>query len=80
LRRGTLWPWDSVMRRIQERGDPLTRADLAVTGTDLTEAGIAPGPTLGECLETLLTAVVEDPSRNTREQLLSLARETVRLP
>ena len=80
LRQGTPWPWDSVMRRIQERGDPLTRADLAVTGTDLTEAGIAPGPTLGECLETLLIAVVEDPSRNTREQLLSLAREAVRLP
>ncbi len=80
LRRKIPWPWESVMHRIRERGDPLTRADLAVTGTDLTEAGIAPGPILGECLETLLAAVVEDPTRNTRAELLALARETVRLP
>ena len=67
------------MQRIRDRGEPLTRADLAVTGDDLTEAGIAPGPTLGECLETLLAAVVEDPSRNTREELLALAKESVDL-
>lgn len=73
------WLWEALMQRIRDRGDPLTRADLAVTGNDLTEAGIAPGPTLGECLETLLAAVVEDPSRNTREELLALARASVDL-
>lgn len=77
LRHKAPWPWKALMQRVRDRGDPLTRADLAVTGNDLTEAGIAPGPTLGECLETLLAAVVEDPSRNTREELLALARESV---
>jgi tRNA nucleotidyltransferase (CCA-adding enzyme) len=79
LRHQASWPWEALMQRVRDRGDPLTRADLAVTGDDLTEAGIAPGPTLGECLETLLAAVVEDPSRNTREQLLALAKESVDL-
>jgi tRNA nucleotidyltransferase (CCA-adding enzyme) len=74
LRHKAPWPWEALMLGIRTRGDPLTRADLAVTGDDLTEAGIAPGPTLGECIETLLAAVIEDPSRNTREELLALAR------
>ncbi len=55
--------------------DPLSIADLAVDGEDLQHAGIEPGRAIGAALATLLEAVLEDPARNTREQLLGrLAR------
>jgi hypothetical protein len=56
----------------QRRADPpLGLAALAVDGTDLlTEAGLAPGPWVGEYLERLLASVVNDPRRNRRDVLL----------
>jgi tRNA nucleotidyltransferase (CCA-adding enzyme) len=54
--------------------DPVAIADLAVDGDDLQSAGIARGPALGQILVRLRDAVLEDPARNTREQLLQLAR------
>lgn len=55
--------------------DPVGVSDLAIHGGDLLAMGIAPGPRLGEILRTLLDRVLEDPSANTREQLLSWAAE-----
>lgn len=67
--------WAPEVARIRLRRDPLTRGDLALDGTDLAEAGIAPGPALGRVLEGLLGFVLEDPARNQRETLLARARE-----
>ncbi len=58
-----------------EWGSPLTRGELAVTGDDLLAAGVPGGPALGRVLAKLLDAVVDDPSKNRREELLRLARE-----
>jgi tRNA nucleotidyltransferase (CCA-adding enzyme) len=62
--------------------DPIELADLAVDGEDLQRDGIARGPALGKILRALLEWVVEDPSRNVREELLrraaSLAAEIER--
>jgi tRNA nucleotidyltransferase (CCA-adding enzyme) len=56
-------------------GDPLEARQLAVDGDDLVGAlGIDPGPMIGRLLDGLLEAVLEDPSLNTREDLLELAR------
>lgn len=56
--------------------DALEQGQLAVDGHDLvTVLGIAPGPQVGELLSRLLEAVLDDPSQNTRERLLSLARD-----
>lgn len=74
LRHGTRAAWDPVMRGVRERGEPLARKHLAVTGEDLRQAGIAPGPAMGVILDRLLAVVVDDPSRNTRDGLLALAR------
>jgi tRNA nucleotidyltransferase (CCA-adding enzyme) len=52
--------------------DPLTVADLAVDGDDLRAAGVTEGRAIGATLARLLDAVLEDPARNTREQLLAL--------
>lgn len=49
---------------------------LAVTGSDLIrEAGIPEGPAVGVKLQELLAVVLDDPSKNTKEYLLSLAKQ-----
>jgi tRNA nucleotidyltransferase (CCA-adding enzyme) len=61
----------------QERQSPHRLADLAVDGADLIELGYDEGPSLGAALESLLDAVVEDPSLNTRTELLKRARRAM---
>jgi tRNA nucleotidyltransferase (CCA-adding enzyme) len=56
-------------------GDPLATKELAVNGRDLMAAlALPPGRHVGELLERLLEAAIEDPSLNTRERLLERAR------
>lgn len=54
--------------------EPIELGDLAVSGTDLLGVGLPPGPAVGQILRFLLDAVIEDPARNTREELLTRAR------
>ena len=56
--------------RIEAAGEPVEIRDLAVTGSDLIAAGVEPGPMVGEKLDRLLGRVLEDPSLNTKEELL----------
>jgi tRNA nucleotidyltransferase (CCA-adding enzyme) len=74
LRHGSEPSWSAAMNEIRRRGDPLTRSDLAITGNDLQALG-AMGPEIGRTLSRLLDRVVENPSLNTRDALLALARE-----
>jgi tRNA nucleotidyltransferase (CCA-adding enzyme) len=60
-----------IVRSIRSAKDPLTLQDLAVDGDDLIAAGVRPGPEVGETLQRLLVEVLEDPSRNTKQYLLS---------
>ncbi len=62
----------------RERASPHRLADLAIGGNDLLALGFEPGPKLGETLRKLLQAVVEDPSRNTRQELLATASKLVK--
>ena len=55
--------------------DPLETGDLAIDGGDLMKAGIKAGPQLGATLRGLLDWVLEDPARNTNDQLLARVRE-----
>ena len=55
-----------------EKGDCVSLKTLAVTGKDLIEAGIQQGKAVGETLEKLLDAVLSDPEKNTKEELLKL--------
>lgn len=67
----------AVYEEICREGDCLSLKELAVTGRDLIQAGIAPGPALGETLKALLELVLEDPAKNTKEYLLAnLPKET----
>lgn len=55
--------------------DCLGLKDLAVTGTDLIALGMEPGRKIGETLRGLLELVLEEPERNTREELLEICKE-----
>jgi tRNA nucleotidyltransferase (CCA-adding enzyme) len=70
----------SLYRRmlLSAQRDPLAIADLAIDGDDLRVAGIPPGPMLGKILHALLEAVLDDPSRNTRDWLLREATRSMR--
>jgi len=74
LRHGKESPWFQSMKAIRARRDPLTRSDLAVSGSDLQALGLS-GPKLGQVLGMLLDRVIEEPALNRREALLTLARE-----
>lgn len=54
--------------------DAIDLGSLAVDGDDLRRAGIPPGPMLGKILQALLTAVIEEPRRNTTDWLLQEAK------
>jgi tRNA nucleotidyltransferase (CCA-adding enzyme) len=58
-----------------ERGPALTLKQLAVNGQTLMQAGVPRGPLLGRVLEHLLEAVIDEPSRNHEEALLTLTRQ-----
>jgi hypothetical protein len=74
LRHGAPALWEPVLRGIRERGEPLVRKQLAVTGQDLRDIGVPAGPEMGAILDRLLALVVDDPTLNTREMLLVRAR------
>ena len=68
---------DELRARIEAvtASGPLSHAQLAIDGRDLTdELAIAPGPLVGELLDRLLEAVLDDPALNQRDRLLELAR------
>lgn len=66
-----------LKERINEelmKQNALSLKDLNVNGKDLMENGIPAGKKLGEILKHLLDCVIEDPSLNSREKLLEIAK------
>ena len=59
---------------IRARGDCISLKSLAVTGSDLIAAGLRPGRELGAILARLLELVLEDPEKNTKEELMNEVR------
>ena len=64
-----------LYREILQKGQCVTLKELAVTGSDLIAAGMKPGKELGRILEYFLEVVMEEPDRNTKEELLKLLEE-----
>ncbi len=48
----------------------LSLKDLAITGSDLIDVGLAPGPEIGRVLRAMLAEVLENPELNTKEALM----------
>ena len=51
--------------------------NLAVNGKDLIAIGVTQGKQIGEILNILLEDVLEEPSHNTKEYLLELAKNKI---
>jgi len=58
---------------IRRNKEPLDISDLHINGTDMQQLGIK-GRAVGEALEKLRDAIVENPDLNEREKLLKLAK------
>ena len=66
---------ERVFGEIVAAGDCLKIKDLKINGKDLIEMGVPQGQRIGEVLKTIFDAVVENPSLNERETLLTMARD-----
>ena len=64
-----------IYEGICQRKECLNLKDLAVTGSDLIALGIPAGKQIGVILNDLLDIVLEEPARNTREELLRICKE-----
>lgn len=67
-----------LIEQVRNKGQATSLTALAVNGGDLKEAGFRPGPQMGELLKRLTAAVVDNPSLNTKDQLLDLAKSDSR--
>lgn len=62
---------------IEAEGECVSLKTLAVNGADLIVLGYRPGPALGAELDRLLELVLDEPEKNDRETLLSVAAQDV---
>lgn len=65
---------EAMLAQILERGDCCSLKQLAVSGQELAALGYR-GRQIGDGLERLLQQVLEDPARNSKEELLGEARQ-----
>ena len=67
--------WELCYGKITEDRECVSLRTLAVNGKDLIAEGIKPGKELGDILQRLLEVVLDDPSKNEKEYLLSLVKQ-----
>lgn len=59
--------------RVLDEKKALSLKGLAISGKDIIDMGVTPGPRIGIILNELLEAVLDDPELNTKEKLLEIA-------
>ncbi len=64
-----------LYQEILDREECVSLKELNINGNDLIGEGLKPGKKMGEILNRLLEAVIENPKLNRKETLLELARE-----
>lgn len=73
-----MYALDSLWQRVEEEihaASAFSTRDLAIDGNDIMEAlGLRPGREVGRILNALFERVTDDPTLNTREALLELAK------
>ncbi|MDY3773726.1 MAG: HD domain-containing protein [Eubacterium sp.] len=65
--------------QICRMGEAVNFKELAVSGKDLIEIGMKAGPGLGKVLEKLMQIVLEQPEKNDKEELLTLAKDWIKI-
>ena len=66
--------FEALYDRIMEKQVCVQKKDLALNGKDLLDIGVPQGKKVGEILDLLFTQVIEEPAKNTREELLAEAK------
>ena len=66
--------FEEIYRTIIENNDCISLKMLALTGNDLIETGVKPGPEIGRILNDLFEHVLDEPSHNTKDFLLNYAK------
>lgn len=69
---------EKLRARVQEEIDrkaPFGPKDLAIRGDDLMAIGLKPGPIMGYIISQCVDLVLDTPEKNTKEDLLALAKE-----
>ena len=61
-------------QEVLEKGLCVSLKELAVSGSDLIQAGMKPGQELGKVLKLLLNEVLEEPTLNKKETLIELTK------
>lgn len=67
-----------LCKEIIEKNECISLKELKVNGRDLIEAGLKPGKELGNILNRLLAAVLENPELNQYEILMDLAKRMMK--
>lgn len=63
---------------IVKAGEAVTVKDLAISGKEIIALGVRPGPEIGKILQTLLDVVLENPGKNTSEELTRIVKTLVK--
>jgi tRNA nucleotidyltransferase (CCA-adding enzyme) len=66
-----------LVNQARQAPAPTALSGLAVNGRDLIQAGIPQGPMVGQVLNGLMQAVLENPELNERNQLMQMAQSYV---
>lgn len=66
--------FEALYDRIVEKQVCVQKKDLALNGKDLLDLGVPQGKKVGEILDLLFAQVIEEPAKNTREELLAEAK------
>lgn len=65
----------NLLEQVRNAGEATNRSQLAIDGRDLIQLGVPAGPQVGQILQQLVDATIEDPGLNQRNTLLEMARE-----
>lgn len=63
-----------LMKAVRQQKQPTARQNLAISGNDLIAIGYPEGQMIGQLLDNLMAAVIDDPSLNEKERLIELAK------
>lgn len=69
--------YEQIYHQIQEKQQCLSLRDLAISGSDLINAGLKPGREIGLVLKQMLQDVIDDPQLNQKDILLERFRQNV---
>ncbi len=69
---------EQYSEEILKAGDCIRLKDMAVTGRELIDAGMKPGPEMGTVLNRLFQLVLEKPECNNKEYLMKSAEQFIK--